>query len=143
MILCRTAILKNCFLSFFFFCKTIRWFCFSKLLLNIIFCGHLWTSEWGIGERSEENRRNGGRSAGNQVENAGLRGGNVGNAGNQGGDLGNMGGNAAIRLEMRGNSCKNKGVWMEMRHTGREKCKNYRKCFCLQLHFMWLFSRIR
>ena len=134
MILCRTAILKNCFFfvfCFLFFCKTIRWFCFSKLLLDIIFCGHLWTSEWGIGERSEEYRRNGGRSAGNQVENAGNRGGNVGNqwgnvgnAGNQGGDLANLGGNAGIRLEMRRRLCKNKGVWMEMRHTGREKCKN-------------------
>ena len=150
LILCRTAILKNCFFFCFFFCKTIRWFCFSKLLLNIIFCGHLWTSEWGIGEWSKENRRNGGRSAGNQVENAGNRVGNVGNqcgnvgnAGNQGGDLGNMGGNTVIRLEMRGNLCKNKGLWMEMKHTGREKRKNYRKCFCLQLHFMWPFSRIR
>ena len=36
--------------------------------------------------------------------------GNVGNAGNQGGDLGNMGGNTVIRLEMRGNLCKNKGL---------------------------------
>ena len=103
LILCRTAILKNCFL-----CQTLRWLLLQLVesvfkLVKISFSAAIFkprNGEWGNGVR-----RVWGRNAGNQVENMGNRGGNaanhrgdVGNVGNQGEDLGNRVRNAGNQV---------------------------------------------